>query len=161
LLAIKTVIKENRVRLRRGLVMKSKKTTVFIAAFTVMIILITVSPVLCADEKQTVSKESATYTDPEKTIQSNVGGTFLIVLDSNPSTGYQWQLTQSPNREFLKLINSTYRAPITELAGAGGKEIWSFKALSVGQRTIVFEYVRPWEKNKEPLKSVIFTVNIQ
>jgi inhibitor of cysteine peptidase len=111
--------------------------------------------------KQTVSKESATYTDPEKTIQCNVGGAFSIVLDSNPSTGYQWQLAQSPNREFLKLINSTYRAPITELVGAGGKEIWSFKALSVGQRTIVLEYVRPWEKNKEPVKSVTFTVNIQ
>jgi inhibitor of cysteine peptidase len=133
----------------------------FFTTFTVMVMLMTGSPGLSAGKKQTVSKESVTYTDPEKTIQSNVGGTFLIVLDSNPSTGYQWQLTQSPNREFLKLIDSTYRAPITELVGAGGKEIWSFKALSVGQRTIVFEYVRPWEKDKEPLKSVTFTVNIQ
>jgi inhibitor of cysteine peptidase len=107
------------------------------------------------------SAKTTPYTDPEKTIQCNVGGAFSIVLDSNPSTGYQWQLAQSPNREFLKLINSTYRAPITELVGAGGKEIWSFKALSVGQRTIVLEYVRPWEKNKEPVKSVTFTVNIQ
>jgi inhibitor of cysteine peptidase len=140
--------------------MKSK-TALFVTTFTVMIILMTGSPGLCAGEKQTVSKDNATYTDPEKTIQCNVGGAFSIVLDSNPSTGYQWQLAQSPNREFLKLINSTYRAPITELVGAGGKEIWSFKALSVGQRTIVLEYVRPWEKNKEPVKSVTFTVNIQ
>jgi inhibitor of cysteine peptidase len=140
--------------------MKSK-TTIFIAICTVMVIHIAVAPGLCAGEKQTVSKDNATYTDPEKTIQCNVGGTISIVLDSNPSTGYQWQLAHSPDGELLKLLNSTYRAPITELVGAGGKEIWSFKALSVGQRTIVFEYVRSWEKNKEPVKRTTFTVNIQ
>jgi inhibitor of cysteine peptidase len=140
--------------------MKSR-TALFVVIFIVMVIAITVSSGLCAGEKQTVSKENATYTDPEKTIQCNVGEAFSIVLDSNPSTGYQWRLAQPSNREFLKLINSTYRAPITELVGAGGKEIWSFKALSVGQRTILLEYVRPWEKGKEPVKTVTFTVNIQ
>jgi inhibitor of cysteine peptidase len=140
--------------------MKSK-TIIRIAIFTVMVMLIAVLPGLCEDEKQLVSKENAIYTDLEETIQCKVGGTFSIVLDANPSTGYQWRLAQSADGGSLKLVNSKYIAPITELMGAGGKEIWSFKALSVGQRTIVFEYVRPWEKDKEPERSIAFTVNIQ
>ena len=44
------------------------KTAIFIAIFTVMVILITVSPGLCAGAKKTVSKENTMYTDPEKTI---------------------------------------------------------------------------------------------
>jgi inhibitor of cysteine peptidase len=140
--------------------MKSKET-IFIAIFTVVVTLITVLPGLCEDEKQPGGKKDSMYTDPKKTIQCRIGGAFSIVLDSNPTTGYQWRLAYSPDEGFLKFINSRYMPPKIELAGAGGKEIWSFKALSVGQKTIVFEYVRSWEKDKEPVKRMTFTVNIQ
>ena len=137
------------------------KTTIFITFFTVMIMLITVLPGLCEDEKQPCGKKNAIYTNPEKIIQCKVGITFLIILDSNPTTGHKWQLANFSDGEPLKLISSKYRASKIDLEGAGGKEIWSFKALSAGQRTIVFEYVRLWEKDKEPIKIVTFTVNIQ
>jgi len=158
-LAIKAVIKENSAD-KAWRVMKSIKT-ICIAIFTIMVILITVSPGLCAGKKQQVSKEDTIPTDSGKTIQCNVNSTFSIVLDSNPTTGYRWQLASSQNGALLKLIGSQYRAPETELAGAGGEEIWSFKALSVGQTTIIFEYMRPWEKGKEPIKRTVFTVHIQ
>jgi inhibitor of cysteine peptidase len=101
------------------------------------------------------------YTDPEKTIQCKIGEAFSISLDSNPTTGYKWQFAHPRNGKFLKLIGSKYKAPKTELAGAGGKEIWSFKGLSVGQTKIILEYNRPWEKDKEPIKRMTFMVNIQ
>lgn len=140
--------------------MKSK-TTIFIVIFTIMTILIMVSPGRCEDKKQTDGKKNAIYTNPGKTIQCKINGGFSILLDSNPSTGYQWQLAHSADGKLLKFINSKYIPPKIELAGAGGKEIWSFKALSIGQTTIVFEYMRPWEKDKEPVKSMTFSVNIQ
>jgi predicted secreted protein len=140
--------------------MKSKET-IFITFFTVMVILIMVLPGLCEDKKQTDGKKNAIYTNPEKTIQCKVGETFSIVLDSNPSTGYQWQLAHSVDGKLLKFINSKYIPPKIELAGAGGKEVWSFKALSIRQTTIVFKYIRPWEKDKEPVKSMTFSVNIR
>ena len=140
--------------------MKPRKT-LHISILTVLIMFITVLPGLCRGEKQQVSEENIAYTNPEKTVQCRVGEAFSIILDSNPTTGYQWQLVNSPDGGFLKLIGSEYRAPKTGLAGAGGKEIWSFKALSAGQTMIVFEYLRPWERNKEPVKRTVFTVNTQ
>jgi predicted secreted protein len=137
------------------------ETTMFISIFTIMVTLITVSPGLSEGEKQWIGKKDIMYLDLEKTIQCKIGEAFSISLDSNPTTGYKWQLAHPRDGKFLKLIGSKYKAPKTELAGTGGKEIWSFKALSVSQTTIVFEYVRPWEKDKEPIKRITFMVNIQ
>jgi predicted secreted protein len=137
------------------------KTTIFIATFTAIVILITVLTGFCEGEKQWIGNKNIVYADPEKAIQCKIGEAFSISLDSNPTTGYKWQLAHSQDGKFLKLISSKYKAPKTELAGAGGKEIWSFKGLSVGQTKIVFEYKRPWEKDKEPIKRMTFMVNIQ
>jgi predicted secreted protein len=46
------------------------------------------------------------------------------------------------------------------MVGAGGKEIWTFKALGSGKTTIDMEYVRPWEKRVEPVDRANFLVNV-
>jgi predicted secreted protein len=135
--------------------------TLGIGIFAALIMFIIATHGLCEGVKQEINKEDAIYTNPEKTIRCKAGSTFSIVLDSNPTTGYQWQLADSRDGRLLKFINSRYRASKTDLAGAGGKETWSFKALSAGQTTIIFEYLRPWEKNKEPAKKTVFKINIQ
>jgi inhibitor of cysteine peptidase len=137
------------------------KTTISILIFAVMFILITISPGFCEGVKQTINKKNTAYTDPEKTIQCSVDEEFSIVLDSNPTTGYQWQLARPTDEKTLNLIDKKYKAPKPQLAGAGGQEVWSFKALSAGKTTIVFEYRRPWEKEKGPVKSMSFIINIQ
>jgi len=140
--------------------MKTGKT-ILILIFMSLAIFAMAKAGLLAGESQSVSEKDNIYTNPEKTIRCDVDKIFSIVLDSNPSTGYKWRLAQSSDWEFLKLVNTKYRDSKTELAGAGGHEIWSFKALSVGQGVIVFEYARPWETNKTPAKSVTFIVNVQ
>ena len=118
-------------------------------------------PGLYAGGKRQVNTEDGSYTDPKKTIPANVGEVFSIILDSNPSTGYQWRLAYSSNGKLLKLVNTEYRAPETELPGKGGHEIWSFKALSAGQGVVVFEYARPWETSEAPVKSMTFTIDVR
>jgi inhibitor of cysteine peptidase len=140
--------------------MKSK-TMKSIAVFTGAIILLAVGPALCGGVKQPVNRIDTAYTNPQETIQGNAGREFSIVLDANPTTGYQWRLTHPTDEKTLKLVDKKYKAPNTNLAGAGGHEIWSFKALSVGQEKLIFEYVRPWEKDKSPVKSISFTINIR
>lgn len=134
---------------------------ILVFIFMAMVICITTISGSCSAYEQLADKENISYANPEKLIHCKVGETFSIVLDSNPSTGYQWRPANSSDGGPLKLIGSKYRASKIGLEGAGGKEIWSFEALSVAQKTIVFEYVRPWEKDKEPVKRMTFTVNIQ
>ena len=140
--------------------MKSK-TTILFAILSVVLILMfmTATTIFCQDQKGLISKNRI-YTDPESAIHAKVSEEFSIILDANPTTGYQWQLANPFDEKILKLIGSDYKAPKTKRVGAGGKEIWTFKALAAGQTTISFKYVRSWEKDKEPGKSIAFAVNI-
>lgn len=81
-----------------------------------------------------------------------VGGTLTVALPANPSTGYSWVPTSTP--EFLfQQGQPTFEASSTTTAvGAGGTEVIRFKAVAPGSGTLVMEYVRPWETTSTPVK---------
>jgi inhibitor of cysteine peptidase len=76
------------------------------------------------------------YSDPSKPIEVAAGQKFIIALESNRTTGYQWQLAAEPDRAVVQLESVEYRVSNTGLVGAGGTEMWQFKSLSPGQTTI-------------------------
>lgn len=116
---------------------------------------------ICSGNIQKIPESQKEGDTMSNLISTKAGETISITLDSNPTTGYQWQLANPVDEKVLKLISSVYRMPETNMVGAGGKEVWTFKALSGCQTTINFEYVRPWEKDKEPAKKATFTIIIQ
>ena len=78
------------------------------------------------------------------------GELLVINLESNPTTGFRWELSQPANKGVLALIQNEYQSDKpdkqdTPVAGAGGTEIWTFEAVSAGETTIAMEYSRPWE----------------
>ncbi len=102
------------------------------------------------------------YSDPDSPIEVGKGDTFYIVLDSNPTTGYQWELAGPFDDKVLSLEGSRYEAPQdTTVMGAGGKEYWEFDAVGSGSTEVSFRYVRSWEKDVEPTSSAAFTVNVK
>ena len=88
-----------------------------------------------------------TYTDAEKTISVGVNQEFIIALDANPTTGYDWE--ESHDAAMLKLVEKKYRPDekAAGLVGAGGTQYFQFKALKVGKTSITFAYKRPWEED--------------
>jgi len=93
-------------------------------------------------------------------VQLNLDTQLVVVLDSNPTTGYMWQLT-SVDQNILKHSGNEYEpspgAP--ELTGAGGQETWRFTPLAPGETTLKMQYVRSWEPN-QPAREFILTVTI-
>lgn len=71
---------------------------------------------------------------------------FNVTLDSNASTGYQWDIGTKTNGAIFSFIGSEYRPSESGLVGSGGKQTLTFHALSEGRSVIVLEYVRPWDK---------------
>lgn len=98
---------------------------------------------------------------PGKTLMLNCGGCFVVRLPANPTTGYGWQLALPLNERIVVLVTNDYIAPATQLVGAGGEEVWSFKAVGRGRAEIAFRYVRPWEKNRPPAKTNCLQVVVQ
>ncbi|MCX5707306.1 MAG: protease inhibitor I42 family protein [Candidatus Omnitrophica bacterium] len=98
--------------------------------------------------------------DSSNKIQVEVGKQFAITLESNMTTGYQWQFARALDNTLITLVSLEYKRAKPKLVGSGGKEIWTFKALKEGKATISFQYVRPWEKGKPAAKSKDYTVLI-
>jgi inhibitor of cysteine peptidase len=94
-------------------------------------------------------------------IETAVGKSFTITLDSNPTTGYRWQLARQMDTGLVELVNSQYIAPKTDLVGAPGHEEWHFKAIREGKAIISFDYVRPWEKDELPVQTESFIIIIR
>ncbi|MFH1327616.1 MAG: protease inhibitor I42 family protein [Candidatus Bathyarchaeota archaeon] len=94
-------------------------------------------------------------------VEVEVGQQFNITLESNPTTGYQWQLAEPLDESILNLIGSEYQAPENGLIGAGGEEIWTFEAVDQGTTEISMEYVRPWETDVAPIKARTFVIIVE
>lgn len=93
-----------------------------------------------------------------KTLNVTAGETFVLSLDSNPTTGYDWSISGSWDEKVLALIDKGYKSEGNSgLIGQGGKSYWKFKALQAGSTNIKLVYARPWE-SVQPLKT--FQLNI-
>lgn len=107
------------------------------------------SPIEEQPKKKTAGEE-------EQVLEVKNEEEFVITLETNPTTGYDWEAAFDEN--YLELLEKKYLPPETRLVGAGGQDKFRFKALESGGTEIVFSYERPWEK--EPIKQQIYKITI-
>ena len=91
-------------------------------------------------------------------MEMRAGEIFTITLRANSTTGYQWQFAIPLDESMLQLINSEYIPYKTIRIGAGGKQLWTFKALKAGEVIVSLKYVRSWEKDVAPQKEAVFKI---
>lgn len=101
------------------------------------------------------------YKDPALPIEVRPGSEFTIVLESNPTTGYGWKISDDLDKTKLVVTEVRHRQDKKKLLGSPGKDFWTFRTLNEGTAAIAFEYVRPWEKDVPPVKRSIFTLVIK
>ena len=98
------------------------------------------------------------YSDPGQAITVRVDQQFIITLESNPTTGYQWKADF--DQSLLRLVGSKFESSEQEGAvGAGGKQSFTFQGLDQGQTCVTLGYQRPQEER--PVDEKVFTVNIK
>lgn len=81
------------------------------------------------------------FDDPAQAIQVAAGETLAVRLAGNPTTGYTWQANFDSS--YLELVGQEFE-PGGEGAGAGGHEVFRFRARAAGETEMAFEYRRPW-----------------
>jgi len=90
------------------------------------------------------------------------GGELTVVLFSNPTTGCCWsELAQISDQAVLQQTDHKFLPPESNQTGAGGKEVWTFKALRPGMSTVYLEYGRPWEGGEKKVWTFNLTVLVE
>jgi len=76
------------------------------------------------------------------------GQELVIELNSNPSTGYRWEVVES-NENILRFMGMEFGEPETNLFGAPQKQIIRFEVNDTGICSPKLVYQRPWEQTPE------------
>jgi inhibitor of cysteine peptidase len=98
-------------------------------------------------------------TDPAQAIEVNTGDEFTIVIESNPTTGYHWEIMgELSNVEF---VSKDYQAEEPIATGSGGVDMWTFKAISTGEAQITLGYYPPYEDPEPPQQTITFVVKVK
>lgn len=82
-------------------------------------------------------------TDPAQPITVKTGETFMVVVESNPSTGYHWEVIGDLNG--IELISREYTGSEPVMPGSGGVEVWTLKAVASGETALILGNYPPGE----------------
>jgi len=124
-----------------------------------LVILVTASVLLGSSVVGCVSGQPKEYTDPSQDIEIGVGKQFIITLDSNPTTGYEWQADF--DESLLKLVQDEFKPAKTEpgMTGVGGKQSFTFQGVKKGKPEVTLTYKRSWEEGFAERK--VFVISIK
>jgi len=95
--------------------------------------------------------------DDGRQIQVEQGQLLIITLESNPTTGYRWEVTESQEPVLRQAGEAEFQAQ-SDLIGASGVETFRFEAAGPGEATLKLIYHRSWEKDVDPLET--FSVQV-
>jgi inhibitor of cysteine peptidase len=116
---------------------------------------------VCPGSEEEAMAVSLMSDKDETFVQVKAGQNFSLKFVTRPGTGYSWELAAPLDEKMLTIMETKNEAADSGLVGASEFEIWICRALTAGRTEIILKYVRPWEKDSDPLKKHVFKVQIQ
>ena len=107
----------------------------------------------------TACRGCPTYGEDDTTISTAAGDRFVIELESNPSTGFEWTATGS-DPAVVRQTAEEYVDPDTDRLGAPGTQRFVFTAGAAGSATLTLRYARPFEPDDPDAREVVVTVTV-
>jgi inhibitor of cysteine peptidase len=101
-----------------------------------------------------------TNADNGKPVALKIGETLAITLDSNPSTGYSWQVSTMKRAILQQQGEPQYTPPAQPMPGAGGQHTFQFVAVGAGRSTLTLVYKRSFEPNVAPVQTFSIHVTV-
>jgi predicted secreted protein len=99
---------------------------------------------------------------PDQVIETGPGKNFQIIIESNPTTGYHWEIVGELDKSVVEFVNKEYKSSgAPGLVGAGGIDIWTFKAVAAGETQITLGSYPPSSTATDPAQTETFTVHVK
>ncbi len=126
----------------------------------VMLLTVLILAIGCGTSKEVSVVASASGSQ----VELRKGQTLVITLESNPTTGYQWEVIENEESVMLQKGKAEFKSSNTgnhPSSGKSGTETFRFDAQSLGNGTLKMVYHRSWEKEVEPLKTFTLQVKVR
>lgn len=95
-----------------------------------------------------------------QTIELSAGQKLEIKLAGNPTTGFNWEVSEIDDSIIKQSGEAEYKSD-SDLIGSGGMFTYSFEAVQPGTTTLKLIYHRSWEKDIPPEQEFAITVNVK
>lgn len=97
------------------------------------------------------------------TVTLDVDQVLAIRLESNPTTGYGWQVIEVDESILQaeggpEMIEPTQATP---MLGAGGWQVFRYRAKASGETVMKLGYARPFEPDVAPIETFTLTVKVR
>jgi len=96
----------------------------------------------------------------QRDLAVSVGQTFQVILCSNASTGFAWEVPTWTGDPSVELVQLGKDAPATALPGAAGTQVFTFKATAAGTTRIEVVYSQPWAGGMKGTLRLVVTVTV-
>jgi predicted secreted protein len=93
-------------------------------------------------------------------VDVKVGDILTVILETNPSTGYSWEVAIDPVDSLTEETKRYFSKSDKKLMGAPKTAVWKFSANSEGDATLNFRYLRSWEGEEGIIKTMVFKVRV-
>jgi inhibitor of cysteine peptidase len=87
------------------------------------------------------------------------GDPFVIELESNASTGYEWTATTSA-QSVVQQTDEEYIDPDTDRLGAPGVQRFVFRARSSGTATLTLRYARSFQADDPDAREIVYAATV-
>lgn len=88
------------------------------------------------------------------------GDVLVVRLEAQYGTGYGWSVVKYEREVLEQLGEPEQESPGRGRPGSVEHQVYRFKALAAGSTSLELHYLRPWEKDKQPLKTYKINVSI-
>jgi inhibitor of cysteine peptidase len=127
----------------------------------ITLIVTTFALTACAGKSTEMPVPQLEISDPGKRIEVTAGNDFKIIIESNPSTGYHWEMTGAFEENVVKYVSNEFRAQEPVAPGSGGSDVWIFHAVAAGETTVTLGLYPPSNDPVEPTQTVTFTIIVK
>ena len=127
------------------------------------LILIAITGLLyaCAAEaSQEQSTIQLTEADTGRLFELRVGDTLEVTLPGNPTTGFQWEVSEI-NSAILEPLGEPKFEPSSNAVGSGGNVTLRFETIGIGQTELKLIHRRSFEEDVPPAQTFEVTITVR
>ena len=126
----------------------------------ILVVIVSLSYACSAQASSEKSTKHLTEADDGRLIELEIGGKLEIILPGNPTTGFQWEVSEI-NSAILEPIGEPKFEPSSNAVGSGGNVTLRFEAVGTGQTELKLIHHRPFEENIPPMQTFEVTITVR